>query len=438
MTRRSDIWMLTVALGRTAGRDALRAALPVYLALFVVWQVLLNEEAIEVLSSPRYGSVRAVMWMVWLVFTLPAARALLASPSTFWLRSLPIRHATLLRVQAGFLVLAELPWGYIWGRGSGLLAGGAVVLIAATAHAVMIAPGLSIPRIVAGVVAVAAIVAPLPTRARWGSHDTAWLASLAIDGSSLAVLPLVLGDTWARAPERGRRTHYVWVRRSSRLLTLATAVGAIIVRGHTAILVRGASLAVASATCAYAAFRAGEATTVGAQTALANAFGVPAIVLASFGVAGPLLRAERGMAWLLDANAVPARQRHVATAMAAALFGAVLAGMHISIALLAARVDSASGLAIALESIVTGASSAAITVHASRWCIRDEARDAKRVLAVAALFVLVAAFSAMALEQAMPIVWLSVALVTVCFFPRALRSRNHRPLLASSSEPCSK
>src|SRR5215831_21351607 len=105
---------LVGVMARTSGAAALRRALPTYLGLFVVAVILFTGNGVRssdvvalALASPpsRVGLLAA-----WLLLALPAARALIAAPTAFLIRTWPIPRAHLLGVTTAMLVLIELPW----------------------------------------------------------------------------------------------------------------------------------------------------------------------------------------------------------------------------------------------------------------------------------------------------------------------------------------
>src|SRR4029079_3017684 len=73
---------------------------------------------------------RLLLYAAWSVVSLPAIRALLTTPSSFFLRTLPVARWQLLVVQGFGVLLAQLPWAYLWLRGGGLGVGCAAIAAA--------------------------------------------------------------------------------------------------------------------------------------------------------------------------------------------------------------------------------------------------------------------------------------------------------------------
>jgi len=94
---------LVEVLARTSGAAALRRALPTYLGLSVIAVILFAGNGVR--SSDVVALAAA-----WLLLALPAARALIAAPSAFLIRTWPIPRAHLLGVTIAMLVLVESPW----------------------------------------------------------------------------------------------------------------------------------------------------------------------------------------------------------------------------------------------------------------------------------------------------------------------------------------
>src|SRR5688572_28809950 len=90
------------AFGVTAGRAALQRALPFYLGLLLVASIVFEGNGVrpaDVVAAAR-GSLgeRALLYAVWALVSFPAVDALLATPASFFLRTLPVARWRLLLV----------------------------------------------------------------------------------------------------------------------------------------------------------------------------------------------------------------------------------------------------------------------------------------------------------------------------------------------------
>ena len=134
---------LVGVLARTSGAAALRRALPTYLGLGVIAVILFAGNGVRssdvvalALGSPH---TRVALLAAWLLLALPAARALIAAPSAFLIRTWPIPRARLLGVTIAMLVLVESPWLLLWFKGGGVVAGLAATAIALGGHGLLLA-----------------------------------------------------------------------------------------------------------------------------------------------------------------------------------------------------------------------------------------------------------------------------------------------------------
>jgi hypothetical protein len=148
-------------LARTVGREALAAGLTPYLALLILASVIFGGNGMHARDITGFARTspgfRLALLGAWLLISMPAARAILAARSAFYLRCLPVPAWTVAPVLMGFMVLVEAHWCWLWIIGEGPAGGGAVA-VAIAAHALLVSrPARS--REVAAALAVAALIA---------------------------------------------------------------------------------------------------------------------------------------------------------------------------------------------------------------------------------------------------------------------------------------
>ncbi len=215
---------------RTSGAAALRRALPTYLGLFVVAVILFAGNGVRssdvvalAMASPP---TRVGLLAAWLLMALPAARALIAAPSAFLIRTWPIPRARLLGVTTAMLVLVELPWLLLWFKGGGVVPGLAATAIALGGHGLLLARPRGAAEIAAALLCLIA-VAILPRPAA------------ALRAGVLAVV-LAVRRAFIAAPEQiGVRRARRWVRAGrSAVVALAQMHLATIARAQRPALLR--------------------------------------------------------------------------------------------------------------------------------------------------------------------------------------------------------
>src|SRR6185369_4357740 len=130
---------------------------------------------------------RLLLYVAWTIVSLPALRALLTTPSSFFLRTLPVARWRVLAVQCAGVLLAEVPWAYLWLRGGGLGVGSAAIAAAVAGDA------LVLTRLERWSERVAALAF---AGALWIGCDWPWLLGLSLPTAGLA-----LQRVWLRAPE---------------------------------------------------------------------------------------------------------------------------------------------------------------------------------------------------------------------------------------------
>jgi hypothetical protein len=133
---------LVRALSATAGRAAVQRALPLYLGVLITASVLLEGNGVRpadvVARALDRPGERLLLYVAWAVVSLPALRALLTTPSSFFLGTLPVARWRLLAVQCAGVLVAQAPWAYLWLRGGGLGVGMAAVAAAVAGGALVL------------------------------------------------------------------------------------------------------------------------------------------------------------------------------------------------------------------------------------------------------------------------------------------------------------
>lgn len=353
----------------TAGRSAAQRALPLYLGLWIVASVLLEGNGMRpaelVQSWLRSPADRALAYGVWTIVSLPAIRALLTAPSSFFLRTLPVpRWQVLTCLEAGML-LAELPWAYLWLRGGGLALGLAHVS-AALAIATLLLTRLAHPRLaLAAALLLLALVGPAP-----------WPLLLLV---SVPAAALGTRAVWLRAPEPVARRDHSWSAASPGA-ALAICHGLSLWRRARTQLLRSLTFTLLALLVSYFAIRNNRPGSDPALLTWALATLSPALLLAAASLAGPLLRSEDQLRWLLAVCGTPAATLRVARAAPLAAAGGVLASLHalalgtalaLQPALRALLWWSALGAALLLAPLVLGI---------ARWALRGDGNDSGRLV----------------------------------------------------------
>jgi hypothetical protein len=362
---------LVGVVARTSGASALRRALPTYLGLFVVAVILFAGYGVRsadvvalALGSPptRIGLLAA-----WLLLALPAARALIAAPSAFLIRTWPIPRARLLGVTTAMLVPVELPWLLLWFKGGGVLVGLAATAIALGGHGLLLAR----PR---------------------GAAETAaarrWLIAVAILSRPAAALVagapavvLAVRRAFIAAPEQiGVRRAWRWVRAGRwAVVALAQMHLATIVRAQRPALLRAVWFAAAGALLAGLAAANNGVVDLPRVRSIWCTIAVLAIGWGAAGLVGGVQGVERQATWLLTVHGVTPITKRLGAALA-------LAGLGVSLgavcgAALGYFSPVRAAAALALDGAVAGLAGATTAALAGRWASRGAGRDSARLLA---------------------------------------------------------
>jgi hypothetical protein len=317
--RPSRLAALLFAVGATAGRAAFRRTAPFYFAVLIACGLAFGgngmDAAFLTALMRRSTPLRLSLWGLWLVGSLPAAQAILTEPRLFFLRSLPVSRAQVLSVHALLLIVAELPWLALFARGEGGLSGVAALCAAMALHA--------------------GLVAQLRPRAAWPL--TALVVGVLASGLPplwllLAGAPLLLRTlpaAYLAAPERAAAGGPALV--SPRLgasTALALAHVTLLWRGQRPLLVRCALLCLLSASIAALAIRNNQVASLDGQSTLSLGLLQVPLLLSLVSLAGPLLRAEAQLDWLLATSGIDGRRRVGAAWLALALPALLLSATH--------------------------------------------------------------------------------------------------------------
>lgn len=357
-------------MARTSGAAALRRALPTYLGLFMLAVIFFAGNGVRSsdLVALAQGSPpsRIAMLAAWLLLALPGARALIAAPSAFLIRTWPIPRAHLLGVTTAMLVLVELPWLLLWFKGGGAIAGTAATVLALGGHGLLLARPRGAAEIAAALlwlVAVAVLSRPA-------------LALLA----SAPALVLAVRRAFIAAPERiGVRRAGRWVRAGrSTVVAMAQMHLATIVRAQRPALLRtiwftGGGTLLAGLVVANNGIAEPSQVRAIWRTAATLAIGWGAA-----GLVGGIQRTLRQSTWLLDVHGVPAFTQRLASALTLAGLGAMLGA--VAGATLAQLPALRVGAMLALDGGLAGLAGATTAALAGRWACRGTGRDSARLL----------------------------------------------------------
>lgn len=353
----------------TAGRSAAQRALPLYLGLWIVANVLLEGNGVRpadvVARLTESTSDRALAYGAWTIISLPAIRALLTTPSSFFLRALPVPRWQVLACLGAGLLLAELPWAYLWLRGGGLGPGLAHVC---AALAVATLPLSRVAR------RSEALAAALPLLAL--GWPAPWPVLLVV---SLPAAVLGVRSAWLRAPEPAMGPAHTWIG-SSPTAALATCYGLLLWRRARAQLARSLAFILLALLFSYFAIRNNPSSSDAALLTWALVTVSPSLLLAAASLAGPLLQAEAQLCWLLAVCGTPTATLRVARAAPMAGSIAALATLH--------AVSLGAALALPLDlrallwsiEVLAALLLASLVLGVARWALRGDGNDAGRLV----------------------------------------------------------
>jgi hypothetical protein len=336
-----------------AGLAAARRVAPLYFGILIVAAILFGgryamRAADAVDSLARSTPLRLGLWTAWTVATLPAAHVLFATPSTFYLRSLPSTRVPMVAAVTLGLVAVESPWIVLHIRGGGPLVGAAAAVVAAGLHTALLAQAFVVAALL-----LATVAWPAPTA-----------LSLALGAAAVVFSGRA---AFRSAPERTSSPERRAVAGPAPVaLALAYLVSAW--RSTPGAFLRAALVGLAGAALTALVARNNDA---GGSLAFALAMTAPVLVLALGGIVEAVIAAEREAVWLVAAT--PAS----ATVRVAARVGAVGASGLVAGAALAAVVAAAAGggPALVVAEAVWGAALATLISSGERLAMRADERN---------------------------------------------------------------
>jgi hypothetical protein len=304
--------------------------------------------------------VRASLWAAWLLLTAPAARALVETSTTFFLRALPVPPWQFWIVHGAHLLVLQVPWIVLFTAGVGPLAGLSQGLAAAAAAALIVARPVRAREVAAALALGAALAIGAPS----------WITALLALGSGA----VAVAAAWRRAPERGARAGASLVGGSAPV-ALALAHAAVLVRRDGVALIRGGAAALVGGLVLALVIRNNAVTDPAQREELALAAGAIPLALATGGVGVKLLETERGLTWLLLSAGASARLRALAAAAVSAAWGAVAGALYGSVAALVAGGELAPRLRLALLGTALGAALGTAAAHVARRAEQPSGTD---------------------------------------------------------------
>ncbi|MEY4547926.1 MAG: hypothetical protein RL685_4121 [Pseudomonadota bacterium] len=328
---------------------------------------------------------RALAYGVWTIVSVPAIRALLTAPSSFFLRTLPVPRWQVLGILACGLLLAELPWAYLWIRGGGPLLGLAHV-VAALALASLLTAGLTRR---GEQLAAALLVLALGLSPPWPV-----LLGVGMPASMLGAYAV-----WLRAPEPRLRTLRTWIG-SSPVSALAACYGLLLWRRAGAQLVRALGLTSLALVVSYFAIRNNPPDSTGRLLAWALGTLTPALLLAAAGLVGPLLQAEAQLSWLPAVYGTTIRAQRLARCVPLVANGAALATLHCVALGAALALPPGLRATLWLSELTAAILSAVLVTGIARWALRGDGNDSGR---------LVLSLGAALLGSTVAVAWLGLA-----------------------------
>jgi hypothetical protein len=406
---------LVRVLGATAGRAAVQRALPLYLGLFLVASVLFEGNGVRpadvVAAAEQSRVVRLELYGAWTIVSVPALRALLCTPSTFFLRTLPVARWRLLAVHAAGVLLAELPWAAFWIRGGGL-GRGLAALCAAIALASLVLSRLARPAERAAAVLLLAVL------------SFATPPVLGVVAAPLAAYGVF--RAWLRAPEFPERRARGWVG-GPPLVGLASSYAVLLGRQASAQLLRAPAFLCLALIYAVFALRNLQPSSGAEIVTWALWMFTPALVLGLAGLAGPLLRIEAQLDGWVRLCGTSRRTQQGAALGVLGLGAAVFALLHAAGVTLLAQLGLPLLARFFAYEVVSAAAFTVLLLALARWAVRGDGHDALRMILGVGLLLAVSLALLALLAASAPFVWIGGALLTLASgWPRtteAVRAR---------------
>lgn len=342
-----------IAYLREAGLAAAERAAPLYFGIGIVAAILFGSanamrasDALQAFASSR--PLRIGFWTAWIIATAPAARLLFATPTTFYLRSLPRTRAPLAAAVSVGLIAVEAPWIALFARGGGALSGATTAALAASLHGALLAPAPLV-----ALVLVVAIGWPAPPSVLLGLG----LAGAIASGRA----------AFRVAPERAARSRRRLVRGPAPV-ALGLAYLAVAWRGTRPAFIRAVLVGAAGGALTGLV---GRNNGVSGSVAFALGMTGPILVVAAGGIVEAVVAVEREAGWILTTSRTSMPVRAAARAGAAGAAGLVL-GAGVA-AIVAAGVGGGVGLVAAVA--LWGGALAAVLTSVERIAARSGERD---------------------------------------------------------------
>jgi hypothetical protein len=292
-----------------SARAATPLGAPLFFGVFLVAYIVFGPQGMRasdlVFTMRTSAALALVLWAGWLVLALPVARLALVPPSSTYLRWLPAPRVLLYASAAVCVLLVELPWMVLFGRGEGIVAGFAAGLGAVAVHASLATRPFGIFHAVA-----------LTGWAISAFHPSTIVAF----PSALLAAAIAVKHAIDRAPEV-----YAMARRRVRsrppLVALATAHLSYVLRKEPAVLARALILSSLAGLALPLAARGHDLDTPPAFGGLALGLAAFAISPAMSGASAAIIRSERLAAWLCDVLGTSVRSRVFSAALAGGVIG---------------------------------------------------------------------------------------------------------------------
>jgi hypothetical protein len=372
-----------VILARTSGAEALPAGLTAYLGLLILSSLIFGGNGMhpgELTALARASAgFRLSLLAAWLLISTPAARAILTTRSTFYLRCMPVPCWTVVPVLLAFMVLVELNWCWLWLAGEGPAGAGAIA-VAIAGHAFLVSRP-SRPSEIGGALAALALLLTTGRLGLWNAF-----------GWPLAAFGV--WRAWSSAPGRGQAGAWAVVRRGQpRLVALAAAHGATLFRRHRPLLLRWLWLTGAGGLTGVLAVRNNRMDGTPARTLWLTCV-LPGLLFGAAGAVVPLARTAAKAGWMLLSCGISPGQRRLAFAVAllppAASLGAATGALSV---LGLSRSFSFGRAALPLLGLLAAACSVVVAATLGVGAIEGKGNDARRMLvrmAVTAGFLMLA------------------------------------------------
>ena len=354
------------AFALTAGRAALQRSLPLYLGVLVALGVLFEGNGVRPAdlvgraqtSWPSYG----LMYASWTVMSLPAVSALLTTPSSFFLRALPVARGKLLMVTGMAVSAAQWPWTYLWWRGAGIEAGLAATASAVAFSSLVVSRMEQLRERCAAVLLLAAHGLPYVTEYQ---AEARWLPALVI-----AVPAAVVGVHGAgSAPLTGPP-----------LRALSFTYAVLLWRNARSQLLRGIGIAALASGAGYLSLINTRHTSPHQLISLTSGWLTCSLVASLATLVGPLLACEARLRWLFLLCGTSPTTNWASKIAPLLLYVIGVAFAHTLFIVWSLELSRITSLQLLLVDVVAASLLAVIVLTIAPWALRGNNRDATRLL----------------------------------------------------------